>query len=115
MVLSQNYSNNTPQEHQFSEKCKRVAMSIAESKVPLKRKIKALAQLHKLPLPSQPFQFSNTPLEIRELEEEDLQESFEDRAQQCGEPLVPKQTKLMAAANGNPLSMSKDRQKSLRM
>jgi len=55
MVLSQNYTNNIPQEHQFSEKCKRVALSIAESKVPLKRKIKALAQLHKLPLPSQPF------------------------------------------------------------
>jgi len=54
-------------------------------------------------------------LEIKDFEEEDLQESFEDRAQLCGEPLVAKQTKLVAAANGNPLSMSKDRQKSLRM
>ena len=34
--------------------------------------------------------------------------------EQCSQQMLRRET-LMAAANGNPLSMSKDRQKSLRM
>lgn len=115
-LLSINYSSNVPKEQQqFSEKCKRVVHSLAQSKIPLKRKIKALAQLHKLPPASQPSHFSKSPLEVRELEEEDLQESFEGFPQHCAETLVPKTTRLALGSNGNFVSKSKDRQKALRM
>lgn len=65
------------QEEEFSDKCKRVGKSLAQSKIPLKRKIKALAEQYILPPASQPSQFCKTPLEVKDLGEEDLQESFE--------------------------------------